>query len=210
MGLASHIWGVMKDRLPRGDMLSFGCPDALFEDKEVAASRFADEIRALHGFTGVPPDSVALFTKHGWRLTAVDVHPSRGIERVFDLNEPLPEDLRGRFDAVLDLGTGEHVFNIGQVFRNALDALKVGGAVLHEHPLIMGNHGFWSTQPTAMIDFYSQNGCDVEAWTCSHSVLSPANTKRFGVLADKSTTVGVAVKRMCVTPRWPVQSRYRT
>lgn len=198
----------MLKRLPKGELLSFGCPDPLFEMRGLPDSPHAAEIRALHGFAGVAPDVRALFAANGWQITALDVHPTRAFERAADLNEPLPGDLIGKFDAVIDLGTGEHVFNIAQVFRSALAAVKVGGAVLHEHPCVMGNHGFWCTQPTAMLDFYSQNGCEVEAWICSAGRLSPANTKRFGAVQDKSTTVTVATKKKDAAPKWPTQSRY--
>lgn len=199
----------MKERLPKGEVLSFGCPDPIFEVPSVIPSPHAAQIKALHGFNGVPPDAEALFKSEGWSITALDAYPSRSIERKADLNEPLPDDLVGRFDVVLDLGTGEHVFNIGQVFKNALAAVKVGGAVMHEHPLIMGNHGFWSTQPTAMFDFYGQNGCDVEVWVCSDGQFTPAHTRRFGLVPDKSTVVCLAFKRKQVDVRWPLQSRYR-
>lgn len=207
MGLASPIWQLARERLPRGRMLSFGCPDALFAVPGLPTSKHAAEIRALHGVTVDSPDPVALFASEGWSLEVIDAFPTRGLERPHDLNEALPEDLVGQFDAVLDVGTGEHVFNIAAVFASALRALRIGGAVLMEHPLVHCNHGFWAVQPTAVLDFFGANGCQVEAWVRVKGQMTPANTRRFSA-PDKAQTVCVATKVADVPLRWPVQWRY--
>ena len=211
MGLALPIWNLMLDKLPRGDMLSFGHQDIRFTWKEVEGKAIvAYAIRNAGVFGGLTPNTQALFSAFGWRTLAVDLFPGDAKERKVDLNEPLPKDLIGRFDAVLDVGTGEHVFNIGQVFRNALAALKVGGAVLHLHPLVMRNHGFWCTQPTAMLDFYKQNGCDVDVWVHDgFESWEPATTLRTDEAKHKTYTVGFATKRRDVEFKWPVQTTYK-
>lgn len=208
MGLSLPIWQLMCKRLPRGELLSFGCPDPLFERHDLPNSKYMDQIRTIHGYSKTSPDTTALFQSERWTLTAVDVIPSRGIEKQINLNEPLPGEYRNRFDAVIDIGTGEHVFNIGQVFRSILDALRIGGSLLIEHPLVYCNHGFWGTQPTAVIDFFSQNGCKVEAWVNSFGKLTSVATHRFDVPTDRCLTVCVAVKEREVDFRWPTQSRF--
>lgn len=35
--------------------------------------------------------------------------------------------MHSKYDAVLDAGTPEHVFNVPAAFKNVMDALKVGG-----------------------------------------------------------------------------------
>lgn len=208
MGLAEPIWQLALRRLPRGRLLSFGCPDALFAVPGLPTSKYAAQIRALHGVTLNSPDPVALFASEEWNIEAIDAFPTRDIERTHDLNEPLPEDLVGQFDAVLDVGTGEHVFNIGAVFVSALRALKVGGSVLMEHPLVHCNHGFWAVQPTAVLDFFAENGCRVEAWVRVKDQLTPVDARRFSA-PDKAQTVCVARKMVESAIRWPTQSRYR-
>ncbi|EME70545.1 hypothetical protein H261_07943 [Paramagnetospirillum caucaseum] len=60
-----------------------------------------------------------------------------------NLNDPLVLDRQ--FDIVTDFGTGEHVFNIGQNFVNAHNALKVGGLWLAQWPTLGGyHHGFYN------------------------------------------------------------------
>jgi hypothetical protein len=55
---------------------------------------------------------------------------------------------------VLDCGTTEHCFNVGQAIINAAHAVKPGGAIFHCFPMCVMNHGFWNASPTAFKDFY--------------------------------------------------------
>jgi len=48
---------------------------------------------------------------------------------------------------VLDAGTMEHCFNVGQTIRNIVDMTKVGGFVIHLNPMTMINHGFFNYHP---------------------------------------------------------------
>lgn len=60
-----------------------------------------------------------------------------------NLNDPLVLDRQ--YDVVTDFGTGEHVFNIGQNFVNAHNALKAGGLWLGQLPTLGGYyHGFYN------------------------------------------------------------------
>jgi SAM-dependent methyltransferase len=65
-----------------------------------------------------------------------------------DLNDPVPEHLHGRFTAVVDGGTIEHVFDVPVALANCARLLEVGGHVLHINP---GNnhlgHGFYQFSP---------------------------------------------------------------
>lgn len=49
---------------------------------------------------------------------------------VHDLNLPIPETLHGRFDAVLDVGTLEHVFNYPVALANAMRMVHPGGHLI--------------------------------------------------------------------------------
>src|SRR6185436_8644425 len=115
-------------------------------------------------------DAESLFEVMGMKLTVVDLVASRGGERIVDLNEPLAADLVGAFDIVLDAGTMEHCFNVGQAVRNILAMAKVGGFVIHMNPMTMVNHGFFNFSPTFYHDFYGQNGHQLMAPICGVSV----------------------------------------
>jgi hypothetical protein len=76
----------------------------------------------------LPQYSDELFKAMGaTRVDAMDASDFEGATILQDLNEPLAPRLHGQFDAVVDSGTLEHVFNVPGAFKNAMDALKVGG-----------------------------------------------------------------------------------
>jgi hypothetical protein len=74
-----------------------------------------------------------------------------------DLNLPVPEDLRDRFNLVMDGGAAEHVFDVRQVMANMVDLTKVGGSVVHIASL-RPDHGFYSFSPCFFFDYYKSNG----------------------------------------------------
>lgn len=104
------------------------------------------------------PDARAVFEGWGAELTVVDAIAHNGDETLADLNEP--HDF-GEFDLVVDAGTIEHCFNIGQAFRNMAQSVRVGGRILHTSPVTMLNHGFYNLNPTAFWHFYEANGFEV-------------------------------------------------
>jgi hypothetical protein len=67
---------------------------------------------------------------------------------IHDLNLPLPTELKGRYSAVIDGGTLEHVFNFPVAISNAMGALSVGGHYIGITPANnnMG-HGFYQFSP---------------------------------------------------------------
>ncbi len=79
------------------------------------------------------------------------------LARKLDLN--LPISLGRQFDVVINHGTAEHVFNIGQVFHTIHDHTAPGGMMLHESPFTGWiDHGFYSLQPTLFYDLAYANG----------------------------------------------------
>jgi len=178
----------------------------------------SDEILAWHRLQSRLDrvvDAQSLFAAMGMRFTAVDLVASRGSERIVNLNEPLEPDLVGAFDVVLDAGTMEHCFNVGQAVRNIIDMAKVGGFVIHLNPMAMINHGFFNFSPTFYHDFYGQNG---------HQLVSPIYgvsvngidvksykvepTKRLSVDDSNAMIMCVARKAHGGSPAWPMQSKY--
>jgi SAM-dependent methyltransferase len=93
----------------------------------------------------VPRYSDELFQAMGaMRIDAMDASDFEGATILQDLNEPLAPGLHGQFDAVVDSGTLEHVFNVPGAFKNAMDALKVGGHLFAGLPANNWcGHGFY-------------------------------------------------------------------
>jgi len=65
-----------------------------------------------------------------------------------DLNEPVPEALRDRFDVILDGGTLEHVYNTPQALDNVFHMLREGGIFLSFNGITgWAGHGFYQFSP---------------------------------------------------------------
>lgn len=129
---------------PSGDALILG--DCTFHEWWARGgrgdlSRFA----AAAGFDSV--DTVDLFGEPTIRL---------------DLGQPVPEELHGRYDWVIDAGTIFCCFDVAAVWRNALAMLKPGGTIFHNAGLT-GYFGrsYYSFQPALFRDFYAVNGFEV-------------------------------------------------
>jgi SAM-dependent methyltransferase len=94
----------------------------------------------------------------GARVTdSVDASPYENARLIHDMNLPWPTDSaeRAGFDAVLDFGCLEHVFNFPVAWRNCVDLCRVGGHVLHALPANnLAGHGFYQFSPELFFNLY--------------------------------------------------------
>lgn len=101
------------------------------------------------------------------RVVSIDLHGTDAALQI-DLNEPIWLE-GGQFDIIVNHGTAEHIFNIGQVFRTMHDWCKVGGLMLHEAPFTgWVDHGFYNLQPTLFYDVAAANGYEIESCAVAH------------------------------------------
>lgn len=105
-------------------------------------------------------DSCDFFKMLGFEeVHAVDYSEYEGADIIFDLNDPLPDSLKGAFDYVINGGTLEHVFDIARAMENMSGMVKDGGLIMHLSPSDWWiNHGFYSISPTFFQDYYRANG----------------------------------------------------
>jgi len=178
----------------------------------------ARSIWEYHGLAGVTEpmyDTLAVFARLGVDAVVIDVARLRGMERIVDLNAPLPEDLRQRFDLVVDTGTCEHCFNVAQAFANACEALAPGGILVHAAPLTRINHGFWSFNPTLYPDFFEDNGFELQVLTgVTGSITQGFRAFDIDPFARVDAPPGAALyvvarRREVRALKWPVQRKYR-
>ena len=111
-----------------------------------------------------PIDSYQFFKMFGLKeVHAIDYSEIDGADIIFDLNTELPDELKGRFDYIIDGGTLEHIFDVAKAMKNISEMLCVGGTVIHILP-VGGyvDHGFYSFSPTFFLDFYKLNGYDIQ------------------------------------------------
>ncbi|MEZ5312522.1 MAG: class I SAM-dependent methyltransferase [Thermoanaerobaculia bacterium] len=112
-------------------------------------------------------DDVSFFRRLGFSaVESSDVSDWEGADRILDLNRPVPVELHGRYDAVFEAGTIQHVFDLPQVFANIHSLLRPGGRVIHGMAPSSNHvdHGFYMFSPTLFADFYRENGWEIEAF----------------------------------------------
>jgi SAM-dependent methyltransferase len=88
---------------------------------------------------------------------SVDASAYENATHIHDMNLPWPAQAaqRGHYDAVLDFGCLEHVFNFPVAWRNCVDLCRVGGHVLHALPANnLSGHGFYQFSPELFFNLY--------------------------------------------------------
>jgi SAM-dependent methyltransferase len=102
---------------------------------------------ARQGF-GAPADAFFAEALGTTELVALDVSRYEGAALLHDLNEPIPADWEEGFDAVVDGGSLEHVFDVRTALSNVMRLARVGGRVFVSTPgsNLLG-HGFYQFSP---------------------------------------------------------------
>ena len=62
-------------------------------------------------------------------IKALDYSAYEGCDIVHDLNTPIGPELHGRFDAVIDGGCLEHIFNVPMALANYMNLVRNGGSL---------------------------------------------------------------------------------
>ena len=81
-------------------------------------------------------------------VDAIDNSGYEGAALVHDLNQPIPAAWEQRYDAVVDGGTLEHVFNFPQALANCMRMVRAGGRLFMFTPANNQlGHGFYQFSP---------------------------------------------------------------
>lgn len=229
--LIKQILGTIGPRDEPIKLLSLGYPDLLLRTEDVVnvfGQDVADKlvyredsarIIAWHSQQGKLDriiDADSLFKLINIELHSIDIVADRGCERIVDLNDPLPDDMRGAYDIVVDGGTTEHCFNIGQAMKNVAEMAKVGGFIIQANGLNNYNHGFFGINPTCYYDLYGQNHFDLRFFMGFTRRKSPIYPEMFELPTIQSfhsipelSGVMVVARRTSPEPiKWPMQSKY--
>jgi len=103
-------------------------------------------------------DSIFLDHLGSKSLASIDASGYEGASLLSDLNEPIPSELSGSFDSIIDLGTTEHIFDVHQAFLNIRDMCKVDGRILHVLPTNQqSGHGLYQFSPEFFFSLYSRS-----------------------------------------------------
>lgn len=191
----------------------FPAPSGILKYKD---DEFAD--RLLREFLGVK------------ELNSIDYSDYEGATIIHDMNQPLPASLHEKFDAVIDGGSLEHIFDVKTALSNYMSLVKKDGSLFifttaNNH---MG-HGFYQFSPELFFNvFREENGFDLrEAVLHEHSfpgveldsghslykISDPFEVKsRVGLVSRKPAMIMIHAVRNEIKPffaRSPVQSDYQ-
>lgn len=207
---------------PGMKVASMGYPDIIAPVDQILKETFApvqfrkdsEAICKRHGLKPKQiPDAHSFFYLLGAELDVFDVVNERGCEIYLDLNLPEREPFKiSPYDIVLDVGTAEHCFNIGQALINMAGMVKQGGWIIHENPANWGNHGLYNLNPTLFFDFYEQNGFKVEELklvTRDGRYVTAPPVQRFK-FPNEEVNIFCLARRMTIQQFiFPCQSKYK-
>lgn len=117
--------------------------------KEFLNARFIEPI--LYKFGAKSADSIDACTYEGASIAG-------------DLNVPIPDDLRGKFEFVYDGGTLEHIYNYPQALRNVSYLLSSGGILFSTSPANNEpGHGFYQFSSELIFSAFPKNDLEILA-----------------------------------------------
>ncbi len=201
-GTARLLLDEAKARPFSGRVLLLGRGSVYFSRSELERWAAAQEVTLAPGIetelshdprlaaTGCLADRT-LFRLLGFeQVASLDLSAWEGAEIVHDLNRPVPVELVGRFDAVFEAGTLQHVFDTPRALVNLHQLLRVGGRAIHGMAPSTNHvdHGFHMFSPTLFHDFYAANGWRIEAellcefaaaWAAGRFVSKPWTIYRY-------------------------------
>ena len=215
----SQTAALQKILKPGMRIASLGYPDIIADIADIPGLEYRADSDAICRRHSLPlhriPDAQSYFSLLGCKLDVYDIVQERGCEIEIDLNYPVPmmgwTGRHGIYDVVLDVGTAEHCFNIAQAMMNMALLVKVGGYIIHENPFLMGNHGFYSLNPTFYHDFYESNGfklMDCKLVTRDGRAAKISPTGRFKYEGSECNIFAMAQRIEIREFVYPVQTKY--
>jgi hypothetical protein len=165
MGLTYHevreLLSLAEIGAPLDAVLTVGRQNLYLHDRDV--SRLARRFR-LDGRTcdaarpfGRYADDFLRAALGAQSVTSIDASDYEGASLVHDLNRPTPLHLDRRFDAIVDGGSLEHIFNVPIAISSLMRMTDVGGYVCVSVPANnLCGHGFYQFSPEFMFRVFSE------------------------------------------------------
>lgn len=92
------------------------------------------------------------------QVRSMDVSTYEKADIIHDLNKPIPKNLEGQFDFIIDGGTFDHLFDLRTAFENVVKMLKVGGKVFQWNAASnFAGDTYLSFGPDFFYDYYVLN-----------------------------------------------------
>ena len=152
-------------------------------------------------------------------LHSLDYSAYQGADFIHDLNVPVPKEMHGSFDSVLNIGTLEHVFDIKTAVTNMIDLCRVDGHVVFIGPSNNDcGHGFYQFSPEFLLQIFNKNNgfSDVQVYVSTHaglksklySVERPLDGQRIQIRGSEAVQVYCVAKKISCSVICAQQSDY--
>jgi hypothetical protein len=155
-------------------------------------------------------------------IDSLDYSNYEGANLLHDMNLPIPDEWKAKYDTVLESGSLEHIFNFPVSIANCMDMVAENGRLIVITPVnnIMG-HGFYQFSPEVFYRVLNErNGFEIESMLIFEyspeekwfQVEDPKKVKRRVELMNSSATyLCVRAKRTKIKQimvQFPQQSDY--
>lgn len=132
-------------------------------------------------------------------ISILDWSSYEGANIIHDLNRPVAQNLAGRFDAVIDGGSLEHVFNFPIAIANMMRMLKVGGRLFIGNPANnLCGHGFYQFSPELMFRVFTPaNGFELKRVALEEAEFAGVELKPIRRVYEVFDPVTIG-KRVCL------------
>jgi SAM-dependent methyltransferase len=184
MAIDHTLLGMFKTMQERyrlsGDIVTIGVQDVMFshEDGERffrergyqyttldQASRTYRKSKAQTVYEGIfnvknPMHMHDLFRMMGFaNVASLDAFDADNPTILHDMNKPIPEQYKNKFDVVFDVGSMEHVFDVKHFVQNCVEMTKPGGTLMIYDALVgWHNECFYNFQTPFFFDIFRANG----------------------------------------------------
>lgn len=161
------------------------------------------------------------------QVNSLDFSSYEGADIVHDLNYPIPDELEGRFDCLVDGGSIEHIFNIPVVIENYMRLVRQDGSIFIQTTANNHfGHGFYQFSSEFFYRvFEEKNGCRVERLMLvehefpffnrnqrAYGAVDPKTVKKRTLLVSKKPVMVVVHARKTAQTaafkQFPLQSDY--
>src|SRR5690606_32428036 len=179
-----HPREVAEFRRLHADAVSGAASAGASGDTSAAASRVSGILRDYTFY-----DFADDFLREALDVRQLDVMDYSGYEGaavIHDLNQPVPVTLHERYDAVIDGGALEHIFNFPVAVSNLMNMTKPGGRLFLFLPANnLCGHGFYQFSPELMFRVFTErNGFATERVILWESAYPGVETTPAGVAYD--------------------------
>lgn len=135
--------------------------DTTREEIQSNIDKFRNNVRKIEEVAFKDGYSEPLFEILGAStIDSIDVSAYENATIIHDMNQPIKGEMKGKYTAVVDAGTIEHVFNFPVAIKNCMEMLQVGGNYIGITPAnnLLG-HGLYQFSPELFYSiFREENG----------------------------------------------------